>query len=112
VSYNLRPEEISEFLKEKRAEIGPSLRVASKRSGVSHTHIRDIEDGRSAPSFKMVMKFLKSYRVDIDEFLRETGYLSPNVKPEIVKEVHCIPVISWTQAGQWQEMSDTFRSSD
>lgn len=42
-----------------------SLRDASKLSGVSHTHIRDIEDGRSIPSFEMVMKFLEAYLVDI-----------------------------------------------
>ena len=43
----------------------------------------------SDSSFEIVMKFLNSYLVDIDEFLRETGYLSPNVKPEIVKECGC-----------------------
>ena len=38
--------------------MGLSLRDASRLSGVSHTHIRDIEDGRSIPSFEMVMRFL------------------------------------------------------
>jgi len=37
-----------------------------------------IEDGRSIPSFEMVMSFLKAYMVDIGEFLTETGYLPPN----------------------------------
>jgi transcriptional regulator with XRE-family HTH domain len=72
---------LGEFLKEKREAIGLPLRDASKRSGVSHTHIRDIENGRSVPSFDMVMKFLKGYLVDIEEFLRETGYLPPDLEP-------------------------------
>ena len=59
-----------------------SLREASKLSGVSHTHIRDIEDGRSVPSFEMVMKFLSAYGVAIEVFLRETGYSSSRGEPE------------------------------
>ncbi len=46
--------------------MGLSLRDPLKLSGVSHTHIRDIEDGRSTPSFEMLMKFLKAYMVDIN----------------------------------------------
>jgi len=87
--------------------MGLSLRDASRLSGVSHTHIRDIEEGRSIPSFEMVMKFLKAYMVDIREFLKKTGYLSPNVEPEPVGESKRIPIISWTQAGNWQEIGDT-----
>ncbi len=67
--------------------------------------LRDIEDGRSIPSFEMVMRFLKAYMVDIEEFLKKTGYLPPNV--ELVKESKRIPIISWTQAGSWQEICDT-----
>ena len=60
-------------MKEKREAMGLSLRDASKLSGVSHTHIRDIEDGRSTPSFEMVMKFLKAYMVDIRSTVVTTG---------------------------------------
>ena len=69
--------------------------------------LRDIEDGRSTPSFEMVMRFLKAYTVDIGEFLRQTGYLPPNIEPERVRESKRLPVISWTQAGNWQEICDT-----
>ena len=54
---------LGEFMREKRKAMGLSLRDASKLSGVSHTHIRDIEEERSIPSFEMVMKFLKAYMV-------------------------------------------------
>jgi len=52
-------------MKEKREGLGLSLREASKLSGVSHTHIRDIEGGRSVPSFEMVKKLNKDieYRI-------------------------------------------------
>ena len=98
------------FMKEKRAAMGLSLRDASRLSGVSHTHIRDIEEGRSTPSFEMVMKFLKAYMVDIGEFLSQTGYLPADLEP--VGESKRLPVISWTQAGNWQQISDTSQYGD
>jgi len=96
-------------LKEKREGLGLSLREASKLSGVSHTHIRDIEDGRSAPSFEMVMKFLSAYGVGIEVFLRETGYLTSRGEPEGLGAVRRVPVISWAQAGNWQELCANFQ---
>jgi transcriptional regulator with XRE-family HTH domain len=39
-----------------------SLREASQRTGVSHIHIRDIEGGRSIPSFDMTVKMLESFK--------------------------------------------------
>ena len=69
---------LGKFMKENREAMGLSLRDASRLSGISHTHIRDIEDGRSIPSFEMVMRFLKAYMVDIGKFLTQTGYLPPN----------------------------------
>ena len=101
---------LAKFMKERRGAMGLSLRDASKLSGVSHTHIRDIEDGRSIPSFEMVMKFLKAYMVDIGEFLRQTGYLPLNIEP--VGESNRIPIISWTQAGSWQEICDPSQYGD
>ncbi len=98
-------EKLGKFMKEKREAMGLSLRDASRLSGVSHTHIRDIEDGRSIPSFEMVMKFLKAYMVDIGEFLKQTGYLPADLEP--VGESKRIPLISWTQAGTWQQICDT-----
>ncbi len=97
-------------MKENREAMGLSLRDASKLSGVSHTHIRDIEDGRSIPSFEMVMKFLNAYMVGIEEFLKQMGYLPPNVEP--VGESKRIPIISWTQAGSSQQISDTSQYGD
>jgi len=102
--------ELGKFMKEKRGAMGLSLRDASSLSGVSHTHIRDIEDGRSIPSFEMVMKFLKAYMLDIGEFLKQTGYLPSNVEP--VRESKRLPIISWTQAGNWQEICDTSQYGD
>ncbi|MBI5183142.1 MAG: hypothetical protein HY999_02115 [Nitrospinae bacterium] len=58
------------------------------------------------------MKFLKAYSVDIEKFLRETGYLPTNVEPERLGEVKRVPVISWTQAGNWREICNTFQYDD
>jgi SOS-response transcriptional repressor LexA len=101
---------LGEFMKEKREAMGLSLRDASKLSRVSHTHIRDIEEGRSTPSFEMAMRFLKAYMVDIGEFLSQTGYLPRNLGP--VRESKRLPIISWTQAGNWQEIYDTSQYSE
>jgi len=103
---------LGEFMKEKREAMGLSLRAASKLSGISHTHIRDIEDGRSIPSFEMVMKFLKASMVDIEEFMRQTGYLLTNVEPERVRESKRVPIISWTQGGNWQEICESSQYGD
>jgi len=97
------------FMKEKREGLGLSLREASKLSGVSHTHIRDREEGRSVPSFEMVMRFLRAYGVEIEVFLRETGYLSSHGALEGLGAVKRVPIISWTQAGNWQELCATFQ---
>ena len=98
---------IGVFLKEKRNQAGLSLRQASQLSSVSHTHIRDIENGSSVPSFEMVMGFLETYRIEIEEFLRETGYLSVERKPEQKGRIKQIPILAWTQAGHWRECANS-----
>lgn len=103
---------LNEFMREQRNILGLSLRDASKKTGVSHTHIRDIENANTTPSFEMVMRFLNAYHVDIGEFLKETGHLSSHIEPERMGETKLIPVISWTQAGNWQEICDTGRQDD
>ena len=42
--------------------------------------------------------------------MSQTGYLPPNVEP--VREAKRLPVISWTQAGNWQGISDTSQYGD
>ena len=98
---------IGEFLKEKREQTELSLRQASRLSGVSHTHIRDIEQGSSVPSFEMVMGFLDSYRIEMEEFLRETGYLSVQREPKAKGDIKQIPILAWTQAGHWRECANS-----
>jgi SOS-response transcriptional repressor LexA len=58
----------------------------------------------------MVMRFLKAYLVDIGEFLRQTGYLPADLEP--VRESKRLPIISWTQAGSWQQIYDTSQYGD
>ena len=50
--------------------------------------------------------------MDIGEFLKQTGYLPPNGEPERVRESKRLPIISWTQAGNWQQICDTSQYGD
>ena len=60
--------------------------------------------GSSVPSFEMVMGFLETYRIEIEEFLRETGYLSIQREAEANRRgFKQIPILAWTQAGHWRE---------
>jgi|GEM_PF-3302026 len=68
--------------------MGLSLRDASKLSGGFHTHIRDMEDARSTPSFEMVMKFLKAYMADI------------NAEPVMPKEIFRIIITKVARRGR------------
>lgn len=95
---------VGEFLRQKREESDMSYREASKFSGVSHQHIKDIEEGKKSPAFDKVMSLLRTYHVDIQEFLRETGYLHQNIEPVGTGVFKKVPVVSWTQAGNWREM--------
>lgn len=94
---------IGEFIKEKRLETELSLREASIRAGISHTHIRDIERDSSVPSFELAMKLLRAYSVNMVEFLTETGYMTPEIKRS--GETKQVPLLSWTQAGAWMEIA-------
>jgi SOS-response transcriptional repressor LexA len=94
---------IGEYLKEKREAKEMSLREASKSTGISHVHIRDIESGKSMPTFDKVMELIRAYHAEIDEFLRETGYL-PSLEAVSTEKLKRVPVIAWTQAGRWKEM--------
>lgn len=60
----------------------------------------------------MVMKFLGAYGVAIEAFLRETGYLSSRGEPEGLGAVRRVPVISWAQAGNWQELCANFQHGE
>lgn len=103
---------VGEFLKVKRENKRLSLREASKLSGVSHTHIKDIEEGKKTPSFDKVMALLKAYHIDLQEFLQETGYLPPNIESAKLKKLRPVPVISWVMAGKWTEVCDSFQPGD
>ena len=51
----------------------------------------------------MVIGFLESYRIEIEEFLRETGYLAVQRETEETGRIQQLPILAWTQAGHWRE---------
>ena len=99
---------IGDYMKAKRLGRGLTLREAGKLSGISHVNVRDIEGDAIKPSFEKVINLLRAYHADIQEFLREIGYLPQNVEPALIGEVNPVPVISLVAAGQWNFASDEF----
>lgn len=103
---------LGEFLRGKREARGMSLRGAAKTAGISHVHIRDIEEGRKSPSFDKVMKLLRAYMIDTNEFLRETGYLPQNVEPLETESLYKIPLISWIVAERLDNVRYSLQDGD
>lgn len=100
---------VGKYLKKKREEAGHSLRDATKLSGVSHTYIKDIEEGTKSPAFDKVMQLLRAYHANIQDFLRETDYLPKNVEPAALGQMRKIPIVSWVRAGKWGTADETFQ---
>ena len=49
------------------------------------------------------MGFLDTYRIEIEEFLRETGYFAVQRETEETGRIQQLPILAWTQAGHWRE---------
>ena len=71
-----------------------------------------VEQGSSVPSFEMVMGFLETYRIEIEEFLRETGYLAVQRESEQKDRIKQIPILAWTQAGHWRECAHSQQDAE
>lgn len=93
---------LGEFFKEKRKKGGHSLRTLEKLAGVTHPHIRNIEEGIRKPTFEVVLKLLAALNVEASELLMETGNMKPLKSRDKAKR---IPVISWVEAGNWKKAS-------
>ena len=101
---------IGAYIREKRENKGLSYRELASLSGISHTHIKRLEDEIGQPSFEVLIKILNALMVDISDFLKDTGYIRSNVEPEIRELIKTVPVISWTQAGNWREVSEEYQN--
>lgn len=95
-------------MKAKRLGLGMSLREAAKLAGISHVHVKDIESDAIKPSFEKIINLLRAYHADIQEFLKEIGYLPENVEPALIGEMRPVPVISFVAAGNWLGTSEEF----
>ncbi len=104
---------IGEIIKEKRLKKDLSYRELANLIGVSHGTIRNIEEGKTNPSLDVLYKICRGLLIDMEELLRETGYLPQNIVPmKRVGRVKKIPVISWVMAGKWHEVCDSFSEND
>jgi SOS-response transcriptional repressor LexA len=104
---------VAEYIKDKREEKGLSARELAKTAGITGEHIRYIESGqRKTPSFDVVMKILQALRADLQDFLRETGYLAQNVESAVLPATRPVPLVSWVLAGKWAAVCDAFQPGD
>lgn len=63
---------ISEMIKQKRSEMGLSFRQLSEKTGVSHTYIRDVENGKYAASFDNAIKIAQVLDLELQNVIVET----------------------------------------
>ncbi|MDO8723327.1 MAG: XRE family transcriptional regulator [Syntrophales bacterium] len=103
---------IGQFIREKREELGLSVRQLAERAGVSDVHIGYIEKSKRDPSFKVLSQVISALRMPWDQFLIETGYIQPSAAPAKMGQLNQIPLISWVKAGDWQEVCDIFEPGD
>jgi len=99
-------------MKAKRLGLRMSLRDAAQLAGMSHVNVKDIERDAIKPSFEKIINLLTAYHADIQDFLRELGYLPQNVEQALIKKLNSVPIISWVAAGQWHEAYDEFHPGD
>jgi len=99
---------IGDYMKAKRLGLGMSLREAAKLAGISHVHVKDIESDAIKPSFEKVINLLRAYHADIQEFLRDIGYLPHDVEPALIGKLNPVPIVSLVAAGAWTFASDDY----
>lgn len=97
---------VGDFLKEKRNQKGYSLRELGNLADVNHSHISDVEKGSKEPTLKWMMKVVNALSIDLNELMRETGFLPPDAEPVDKKKIKSVPVLSWTQCGNWKAMGE------
>lgn len=93
---------IGDYIKTARKEKGLTQRELGRLAGVSDVHICYIEHGSRKPTFDVLMDILAALKVDILQFLSDTGYIQPSVVVESAV-IWKIPVISWSVAGRFDE---------
>ncbi len=104
---------MGEYLRERRLKKNLSYRELATYVGLSHTTIKNIEEGKTKPTLDMLYRLCRGLLIDLEDLLRESGYLS-NIIP-VKREgraVRKVPVISWVMAGKWREVCDSFQPGD
>lgn len=65
----------AEMIKKARASLGLSYRKLSEETGISHSHIRDIENGKYTPSFDNAIKLASALDINIKDVVVSTYQL-------------------------------------
>ncbi len=61
-------------MKAKRKETARSLRRLSVMTGVSHTHLMDIENGKKEPTITKTLRLLEALRIPVKDYFEAIGY--------------------------------------
>lgn len=56
--------EIEIYIAQMRSEKGVSLRTLEMRTSLKHSHINDIENGKSSPTLEEIVEIGKALKVD------------------------------------------------
>lgn len=79
--------QINDFLKELRERRGLTLRLASEKSGLSHSYISSLENGKHPqtkapinPSPESLKKLSEAYNHPYEELMRIAGYIDEGKK--------------------------------
>ncbi|WP_214630029.1 helix-turn-helix domain-containing protein [Paenibacillus agaridevorans] len=83
--------EISRFLRELRGRRKYTLREASERSGLSHSYISSLENGKHPktkapinPSPESLKRLSEAYNYDFETLMKVAGYIEGNGSEELV----------------------------
>ncbi|SDP82739.1 helix-turn-helix domain-containing protein [Desulforhopalus singaporensis] len=115
---------ISNRLTLSRKKIGKTQEYVANSIGISKVSLNRYENGHRKPPLDVVVQLASLYQVSSDWLLTgkkeanhqvtTTDIGKPNVEPAPPPHhpQKQIPVISWVQAGAWQEVQDPFQPGD
>lgn len=94
---------LPELIKHRRTTMGLSYRELSEKTGVSHTYIRDVENGKYVPSFENAAKLSQILELDMKDVIVQT-YQSQlrQTLLELIETCHkhevTIPYAEWVKS--------------
>jgi SOS-response transcriptional repressor LexA len=97
------------LIKARRMELGLSLDDLARRTGFQKSTIRNVEEGHSHPTEKMLRKLAEHLDLPLEELMTgRTSGAEPNVLTPPGVTARTIPLLSWAQAGTTESWEDVY----